>query len=528
MEELYTAEQMLYYLQTPFQTISKAVSDEASQKESEILLSFITSQMNEEEVQKRTETFVTLREIVKQWISETNQKFNEGKEEGKAISIGGDLYAFGSFKLKVALNDSDIDTICIVPRKYKREENFNGDLYEKLKGSKGVTELYKITEAFIPLIRLKLNGISVDILFSALNYDSVPKEINFKDDLLLLNLEEKCYRSLNGIRCAVILEGIVPHKENFRDTLLCLKLWAKQKGIYSSLMGYLSGISLAIMVAKICQLYPNYNVAKLMERFFFIYSVWRWDHMCVKVCNQRTEFEDPKLVLEQFNETSEKSFMNIITPAFPSINASHLISSTTFRIITSNLKEGHLLINAVRKKKRTWDHFFKPFNFFGKFHHLLEINIYSSDENEFVVWRGSVESKLRKLTKILDSFSESNHLEFHPSPVSFKNVYNEYHHCVTYYYGIKLKEFANETPVKVDFRPSVIYFIEILGAPPSESSKVVIKCTNRYTLPSSVFSSKEINCFSKNENSFLEFGEELEEFEKKKEMGKENFNRNSI
>lgn len=64
---------------------------------------------------------------------------------------------------------------------------------------------------------------------------------------------------------------------NYRTALLCVKLWAKRMGVYGSMLGYFGGISLAIMVAKICQLYPNYCPAKLIERFFFTYQLFPWN-----------------------------------------------------------------------------------------------------------------------------------------------------------------------------------------------------------------------------------------------------------
>lgn len=41
--------------------------------------------------------------------------------------------------------------------------------------------------------------------------------------------------------------------EIYRNTLKLIKLWAKNKGIYSNMMGYMGGISWAILVGKICQ-----------------------------------------------------------------------------------------------------------------------------------------------------------------------------------------------------------------------------------------------------------------------------------
>ena len=56
-----------------------------------------------------------------------------------------------------------------------------------------------------------------------------------------------------------------------------IKTWAKNRGINSNGMGYLGGISWAILVAKICQIFPNHKPAKLFYEFFAVYSIWNWD-----------------------------------------------------------------------------------------------------------------------------------------------------------------------------------------------------------------------------------------------------------
>lgn len=41
-------------------------------------------------------------------------------------------------------------------------------------------------------------------------------------------------------------------------------------------MGYLGGVSWAMLVARTCQLYPNAVAATLIEKFFLVFSQWKW------------------------------------------------------------------------------------------------------------------------------------------------------------------------------------------------------------------------------------------------------------
>lgn len=47
-------------------------------------------------------------------------------------------------------------------------------------------------------------------------------------------------------------------------------------GIYSNVLGYLGGVSWAMLVARTCQLYPNAAPATLVHKFFLIFSKWQW------------------------------------------------------------------------------------------------------------------------------------------------------------------------------------------------------------------------------------------------------------
>lgn len=91
------------------------------------------------------------------------------------------------------------------------------------------------------------------------------------DDALLIGLgqgDEGAMRSLNGYRVTKSLQTLVPHLDHFRTTLRTVKAWARRRGIYSNVLGFLGGINCAILVAFVCQLYPTALPATLFSRFF--------------------------------------------------------------------------------------------------------------------------------------------------------------------------------------------------------------------------------------------------------------------
>lgn len=149
----------------------------------------------------------------------------------------------------------------------------------------------------------------------------LPRETFFGSDVLDV-LPERELKSINGCRVAYYLRNNIQHYDYFKLALKALKMWAKNKGVYSQIFCYIGGIGYTIMLAKVCQLYPNYGPLKLLERFFFLYSRWVWD---VPICLENIPISEDKL--------GERPEMSVMTPVSPSMNAVHSVSKSTLRIM---------------------------------------------------------------------------------------------------------------------------------------------------------------------------------------------------
>jgi poly(A) polymerase len=89
--------------------------------------------------------------------------------------------------------------------------------------------------------------------------NSVTPNIDILDDRILIGLDEATEKSLNGPRVTNMIFKLVGEKTftNFLVVLRCIRKWAKKRGLYGNKLGYLGGINCNILVAFICQLFPN-------------------------------------------------------------------------------------------------------------------------------------------------------------------------------------------------------------------------------------------------------------------------------
>merc|ERR1719210_3165443 len=353
---------------------------------------------SDEELNHRMDVLSRLNDLVKSWIKETSIPKN--MPESMAETVGGKIFAYGSYRLGVHNKGADIDTLCVAPRHILREDYFS-TFVEMLRVQDEVTDLRPVPDAFVPVIKFCFDGIDIDLVFARLALKEVDDTQDLSDPMLLRNLDPKCVRSLNGCRVTDEILKQVPNVENFRLTLRCIKLWAKKHGIYSNVMGFLGGVSWAMLVARVCQLYPNAAPSTLLQKFFLVFLKWQWPQPVLLKKPEDLGLGQP-VWDPRFNVGDRFHVMPIITPAYPQMNSTYNVSNSTLRVMQEEFKSSLAICEEILSSKATWDKLFEPPNFFTKYRHFIVLEASSECEEDQLQWVGLVESKVRHLVANLE------------------------------------------------------------------------------------------------------------------------------
>ncbi|KAK8348827.1 hypothetical protein V6Z12_A06G104800 [Gossypium hirsutum] len=318
---------------------------------------------------KREEVLGHITEIVNSWVKQlTRQKgyTDQMVEEANAV-----IFTFGSYRLGVHGPGADIDTLCVGPSYVNREEDFFIILHDILAEMEEVTELQPVPDAYVPLMKFKFQGISIDLLYASISLLVVPDDLDISQGFVLVNVDEQTV----GCRVANQILKLVPNVE----------FWAKRRCIYSNVAGFLGGVNWALLVARLCQLYPNAIPSML----------WRWPNP-----NPRDRFHH----------------MPIITLAYPCMNSSY---------------------NEIELNKAQWDALFEPYLFFEAYKNYLQVDIVSADADDLLVWKGWVESWLRQLTLKIEQ-DTNGMLQCHPYPNEYVDTSKQFAHCA-FFMGLQRK-----------------------------------------------------------------------------------------
>mmetsp|Transcript_10883 Transcript_10883/g.33373 ORF Transcript_10883/g.33373 Transcript_10883/m.33373 type:complete len:627 (-) Transcript_10883:410-2290(-) len=400
-----------------------------------------------EEQQRRERVLGELHVLVRDWVRDVSVK--QGMPEAEANETGTRIFTFGSYRLGVNGPGADIDTLCIAPRHIDRSRDVFGlpdpqtgvsadpnyVLVEILSKRSEVTDLVAVSEAYVPIVKFKWREVEIDLLCACLQMTKIPDNFDILDDTVLRNVDDATQRSINGVRVTDAILRLVPNIPNFRTTLRAVKHWAKMRGIYSNVLGYLGGVAWAILTARICQWYPNAIPSTLLSRFFRIYDQWNWSN---PIRLREKNSGNINLGFKEWDRdrshADARHLMPIITPAYPSMNSTHNVMNSTLRVMKEEIKRGKDIVNNILDqflsgqqdksadangvRVNPWQKLFDPTDFFDRYSYYLSVDIVAADTESQKKWKGFVEAKIRHLIHKLENLP---HTQVHPHPQDFTN-----------------------------------------------------------------------------------------------------------
>lgn len=359
----------------------------------------------------------SLQEITDVFIKKVAE---EVKGDNPAVlgAARGRIFTYGSYRLGVFGPGSDIDTLVVGPKYVLRDHFFKyfPDLLKDMAPAGSITDLTAVTDAFVPIIKFEYSGISIDLIYSRIaTLNEIPSsKWDLLDNNLLRGLDDAELRSLNGTRVTDEILKLVPEQTSFRLALRAIKLWAQKRAIYANIMGFPGGVAWAMLVARVCQLYPKANGAVLVNKFFNIIRRWPWPQpvllkemdpgpLQVRIWNPKVRVTvksaihySPSNTRFQLYKGDGYHLMPVITPAYPQMCATFNIGHSSKIVIQKELDHFADQVDLIMLGKLPWKSLFVKHTFFTQdYKYYIIVNAISTTKENSKIWGGFVESKIR-------------------------------------------------------------------------------------------------------------------------------------
>eukprot|EP00759_Apiculatamorpha_spiralis_P044166 PhF_6_TR41289/c0_g1_i2/m.62480/K14376/PAP; poly(A) polymerase len=354
---------------------------------------------SQEEGKRRQDVLIKLQNMVTEWVRREARK--KGLGEDVAQTAGGRLFTSGSYRLGVHKPGSDIDVVVVVPQ-FIGPQDFFGSFYQALCAHKEVTNPNKVETARVPIISIEFKNVDIDLSLVPLPRYSVPSTINIIDPSILKGLSQTSAYAITGPAVPIKLLELIPKTsiKAFRECLRGVKEWASNRKVYDSRLAYPGGVALAVLVARICQLYPRACASTLITKFFFMYSTWFSPDIDTRrnqpiFLTPSLDVIDPDIQSASFNPNlrpnDAAALFPVITPTIPFQNTCGSMTRSTLRVVCEEFCRGASLLRANRPYEELW----LNSEFFVQYKEFIQLTMKTKGKHVFKDFRGGVESKVR-------------------------------------------------------------------------------------------------------------------------------------
>ncbi|GFS35185.1 poly(A) polymerase 3 [Actinidia rufa] len=317
-------------------------------------------------------------------------------------------------------------------------------LHSILNSRPDVSEFHCIKDAKVPLMRFKLDGISIDLPYAQLKVMSVPENVDILNPYFLRGIDETSWRSLSGVHANKCILQLLPNIE---------------------LLGFLGGVHLAVLVAYVCQSHPNASLSGLITSFFNTFAFWNWPRSVM--------LQDGTLPIPP-SAAEIRSLMPIRLPCRPREYCHSNITESTFYKIRAEFIRGNALTKDVLRPDYAWTRLFEHFPYTKTYTRFIKICLSVSDQDELGEWVGWVKSRFRSLlvkVEELQGFCDPNPSQYADVNVADPNI--------VFYWGLNpgMTGFLDIRSVKKDFVKN------ITNGSPGPTGKITLSIVQASQLP---------------------------------------------
>mmetsp|Transcript_114324 Transcript_114324/g.262346 ORF Transcript_114324/g.262346 Transcript_114324/m.262346 type:complete len:831 (+) Transcript_114324:82-2574(+) len=303
----------------------------------------------------RWDAFRQLHELLITWVrTQRPQPEQDPAPKGREVCA---LYPAGAFGLRVLLAGCTADVVAMMPGcvtwSAVREELFSFLLMQDPVIALRMHEECLQAKLLAFVMHLQVEGgepLMFQLLFCLLPDPLLPIGLDVTTTDLGKNLDAESRRTLDVIRVCVLVLEDVPNVPQFQLCLRVIKHWAMRRHVYSAEVGYLSGVTCAIMTARLCQLFPNASASFLLSRFFRVFDRWDWRHPVLlrRFSKASAEWFPPlwgQFETDDGAEARAKDSQDpqpapkILTPTNPSWSCANM-NRCARRVLKSELKRG--------------------------------------------------------------------------------------------------------------------------------------------------------------------------------------------
>lgn len=259
------------------------------------------------------------------------------------------IQTLGSSRLGTNTLASDLDILAAVPKDLDCLF-FLEAVQTELEGWYESTRL--IRDAQVPILKLKMDGISVDLLCVECPTSFISMDTLSEKHRRYFSPQD--WQAVTGVLEAEFILDYVPKRislDTFQWFVKTIKIWATARAIKGNAFGFLGTYSWTVLAAWVLDQIPaqedSEDVSVLMGYFFELLNQHDWNRPIAIVDNH------------QYKMREKQDRMPILTSIKPYYNSARNITRSTKHILQEEFQRGHSILKQLRKGQKSWADLFE-------------------------------------------------------------------------------------------------------------------------------------------------------------------------